>query len=130
MSVAEARGLNLFYELTRPETEAERMERAKRDYQTILLRFLDKYVREDRDDPASCWIWTADTNDWPKRYGRFKVLRRLALAHRVAYEIFVGRLSDGMTLDHLCRRPDCVNPFHLEQVTNSENVSRARRLRA
>lgn len=122
-----ARGLNLFHELTRPETDAERFERARHDYQTILLRFLDKYERVDRDDPATCWRWTADTNDPPKQYGRFKVLRRLALAHRVAYEMFVGPIVDGMTLDHLCHRTDCVNPYHLEQVTNSVNVSRARR---
>lgn len=127
MSVAEARSLDLFHELSRAETFTERMNRARQDYYTILLRFIDKVVRENPDDPASCWIWQADTNDPPKRYGRFKVLRRLALAHRVAYEIWVGRIADGMTLDHLCKRPDCVNPFHLEQVTNSENVSRARR---
>lgn len=129
MSVAEARGLDFFAALTRPETEAERLERARRQYQAILERFLSKWIRADPSDPASCWFWTADTNDAPKPYGRFKVLGRLALAHRFAYEVFVGPIPDGMTLDHLCRRPICVNPFHLEIVTNSENVSRMRRLR-
>ena len=127
MTVPEARSLNLFREFIRPETEGERLERGRRQYQAMYERFLAKFRREHPDDPATCWIWTADTNAGPKAYGRFKVLGRLALAHRVAYELFVGRIPDGMTLDHLCRRPDCVNPFHLEIVTNSENVSRARR---
>lgn len=27
-------------------------------------------------------------------------------------------------MDHLCRRPSCVNPEHLEPVTRSENLRR------
>lgn len=33
--------------------------------------------------------------------------------------------ENGLTIDHLCRNPLCVNPDHLEPVTNSENVRRA-----
>jgi hypothetical protein len=129
VSVPEARSLGLYASFIRPETETQRLERGRRAYQAILERFIAKWKRADRDDPASCWVWMADTNDPPKQYGRFKVLGRLALAHRVAYELWVGPIADGMTLDHLCNRPECVNPFHLEVVTNSENVSRARRQR-
>jgi hypothetical protein len=46
------------------------------------------------------------------------------LAHRVAYEQVFGPIPAGMTLDHLCRNRRCVNPDHLEPVTNRENILR------
>ena len=45
-------------------------------------------------------------------------------AHRVAYELFVGPIPDGLELDHLCRRRNCINPDHLEAVTHAENIAR------
>lgn len=45
-------------------------------------------------------------------------------AHRVGYELYVGKIPDGLMLDHLCRNRCCVNPKHLEPVTNLENVRR------
>lgn len=45
-------------------------------------------------------------------------------AHRVVYEELVGPIPDGLMLDHLCRVRHCVNPEHLEPVTNRENVLR------
>lgn len=49
---------------------------------------------------------------------------RTGLAHRVAYEALVGRIPDGLTLDHLCENKRCVNPDHLEPVTRAENLRR------
>lgn len=46
------------------------------------------------------------------------------LAHRVSYEMFVGPIPDGMQIDHLCRNRGCVNPKHLEAVSQRENVIR------
>lgn len=47
-------------------------------------------------------------------------------AYRIAYEWMVGPIPEGMQLDHLCRRKDCVNPHHLEPVTRAENQRRVR----
>lgn len=47
------------------------------------------------------------------------------VAHRAMYEAFVGPIPEGLTIDHLCRRPACVNPAHLEAVTMRENTLRA-----
>ena len=49
------------------------------------------------------------------------------MAHRVAYELFVGPLAPGMVIDHLCKNTRCVNPDHLEQVTQATNCRRKKR---
>jgi len=77
----------------------------------------------------------------PNGYGTRSAHRRCEtrLAHRIAYQLVVGPIPDGLVLDHLChtRDPDCadnancphrrcVNPAHLEPVTRRENIARGR----
>jgi hypothetical protein len=69
----------------------------------------------------SCWEWTAYRHDG---YGRFNEGSRIARVHRFAYELLVGPIPDGLTIDHLCRNRACVNPAHLEPVTVKVNVLR------
>lgn len=52
------------------------------------------------------------------------------LLHRVMYENFVGKIPPGLVVDHLCRVRRCINPSHLEPVTNKENVLRGEGLTA
>jgi hypothetical protein len=58
-------------------------------------------------------------------YGQIWWNRAQHLAHRVAYELMVGPIPDGNVIDHLCSNRSCVNPHHLEPVTQDENVRRA-----
>lgn len=69
-----------------------------------------------------CWNWTAGTCE--KGYGTFRLNGKMKKAHRVAYEWLVGDIPPGLVLDHLCRNTSCVNPDHLEPVTNQTNVHR------
>lgn len=71
---------------------------------------------------ATCWLWTASGS--PAGHGRFFASGRLVQAHRWAYENERGPIPLGLVLDHLCRVPRCVNPGHLDAVTDLENCRR------
>lgn len=47
-------------------------------------------------------------------------------AHRVIYELITGSIPAGMTLDHLCFTPACINPDHLAPRSMVENARRQR----
>ena len=38
--------------------------------------------------------------------------------------LVIGRIQDGLELDHFCENKMCVNPFHLDMVTHTENLNR------
>jgi hypothetical protein len=77
---------------------------------------------------GTCWLWTGAMNS--KGYGRFTFNRRQIQAHHFSYMLVKGAIPEGMQLDHLCRRHNCVNPAHLEAVTPRENLMRGKTLAA
>ena len=84
--------------------------------------FIDRFwSRVQKDD--GCWRWMGahDTGG----YGVVKLDGKTLRAHRVSYAINKGPLIDGLVIDHTCSNRECVNPQHLEQVTQQQNMARA-----
>lgn len=77
---------------------------------------------------GDCWTWTAKLNE--KGYGFIGVwceIKKHSLnkrAHRVSYEEFKGKIPKGHVIDHKCRNRACINPDHLESVTQKVNIKR------
>lgn len=73
-------------------------------------------------DSNGCWNWNrfVDHNG----YGSFRIKGNTRTAHRVIWELLRGKVPEGLVLDHLCRNRKCVNPEHLEVVTQRENCMR------
>ena len=84
----------------------------------LPARFRAKFVVNPE---TNCWEWTSTVH---RGYGRFHVNRKSRIAHRYVYEILVGPIPDGLTIDHLCRVRCCVLPDHLEVVTGRINTLR------
>ncbi|MER7788592.1 HNH endonuclease signature motif containing protein [Streptomyces sp. NPDC097640] len=81
----------------------------------------------------TCWTWTGEIT--PKGYGVLQVNGRRVLAHRASYEAHVGPVPEGLVIDHVCHDKSCIagdacphrrciNPAHLQPVTNAVNILR------
>lgn len=89
-----------------------------RKQRPVIDRLLEMVV----PGPGHCWVWTGSAT-----YNGYCVLNangKRVRGHRVSYEHFIGPISDGLELDHLCRNTRCVNPSHLQPVSHRENVRR------
>jgi hypothetical protein len=71
---------------------------------------------------CGCWVWTGAMLECG--YGFIAVAGKRKLAHRLAYELAIGPIPDGLEIDHLCRVRSCINPSHLEPVSHQVNVKR------
>lgn len=71
---------------------------------------------------GECWEWLAAKDR--HGYGKFWNGEMSVFVHRFIYEQIIGSVHEESDLDHLCRNPGCVNPYHLEPVTHKENVMR------
>jgi hypothetical protein len=89
-----------------------------------VARFERSYVPVPH---AGCWLWLCSVS--PNGYATMRDGRsyrdaKTVQAHRFSYELHRGPVPAGLQLDHKCRTRSCVNPDHLEAVTQRENLLR------
>jgi|KBSMisStandDraft_5_1062788.scaffolds.fasta_scaffold1033303_2 hypothetical protein len=89
-------------------------------HKTTLERFEEKYIAEPN---TGCWLWIAGLTH--QGYGKFRWNGdNDRQAHRYSYIQHREPIPPGLVPDHLCRVRSCVNPWHLELVTDRENILR------
>lgn len=87
--------------------------------------YLEDKLVDTKRVAGECWVWQGASEVRPKGlYGTHSRNGVKALAHRLAYMDFGGKLPNDKVIDHLCRNTLCVRPSHLEAVTQAENVQR------
>lgn len=82
-------------------------------------RFVCKFTVGD-----DCWQWIRPIGAGSNGYARFWDGERQVWGHRYAYELLRRPIPAGLQIDHLCRNRGCVNPKHLEIVTQKTNLQR------
>jgi hypothetical protein len=90
-----------------------------------------RYTIEDWGYGSPCWIWQRGAKNFhhgqASIYNRETKRHETVLAHRLFYQWKHGLIQDlTLEVDHLCFVPRCVNPDHLELVTQQENLRRRR----
>jgi len=88
----------------------------------ITGNMLDERFWSKVDKTSTCWNWVSNISY--NGYGTFYYNKKLQYSHRLSYESIKGKIPKGLQIDHLCRNRKCVNPDHLEVVTQKENCRR------
>lgn len=72
-------------------------------------------------DLLDCWEWKLSTDQ--KGYGLYRFNGKQIRCHRISYMLYHGQIENGNLILHKCNNPLCVNPFHLYQGTNQDNMN-------
>lgn len=76
-------------------------------------------LRADGD----CLVWSGACRN--KGYGVIRAGGKgssIVAVHRLAYELWVGPIPDGLFVLHRCDNPPCCNPAHLFLGTHADNM--------
>ena len=86
---------------------------------TLYERLMEHVVVAE----SGCHEWMGPRNK--AGYGKFQLQGASLLTHRLAWEMEVGPIPEGLTIDHLCRNRCCLRIDHLEVVTGLVNILRS-----
>lgn len=75
------------------------------------------YVEGTKED---CWLWHGTRGS--KGYGRYSAGAVDLRAHVAVYQKYFGKVPLGKILHHKCEIILCVNPHHMELLTNAEHA--------
>jgi hypothetical protein len=79
-----------------------------------------RFARRIQVDPdTDCWLWTGALQR--QGYGYLSIRNKTWRAHRVAWEIFNGKIPVGLHIHHTCGSKICLNPAHMVLMTPAEH---------
>ena len=94
--------------------------------ETLQERFDSRY---EIVEPGGCWVWMGHISDngYGHGYGHIRVNGRMKLAHRVSWELHVGKIPvgtghHGTCVLHRCDNASCVRPDHLFLGSQADNM--------
>lgn len=84
----------------------------------------ERLAAGQQKNPNGCSVWTRARNS--RGYGVIYMHGKVRLAHRVAFYEQRGRWPrEDAVIDHTCNNKPCVNPAHLRELENWQNLRRA-----
>lgn len=79
------------------------------------------WSKVEKDSESGCWLWLGTKPAFG--HGQFRHNGKAIYAHRYAWELKHGSLSDDICILHKCDVPACVNPDHLFTGTREDNLT-------
>lgn len=78
------------------------------------------------DNETDCWLWLgAVTKDGYGTVADRRGTKNSTTAHRLFYRTYVAAIPTGESLHHICNNRRCVNPDHLQPISQRENMAAA-----